>query len=213
MLPPEIANAAYDAGIHNVTDLATAVAIALAESGGNEGARAGEKYGLWMIDMAGATGANRRAQFGLADNAALFAPATSARVMAGLSAGGKSWGMWKTYQGLRYAAAYPVALAAATGIMTAKGAIKAGGDAADAITAPLDAASSAVDLAQKAGAWMSKRDNWFRVAKVGGGLALIVGGIIVAARPIMKSAAATVVQTALPIGKAGKALGAVGGSK
>lgn len=213
MLPGAIANAAYDAGVRDLVDLTAAVAIALAESGGNEKAHNAvppdDKYGLWQIQMYGAYGEGRRGQFGITSNDALYDPLTNAKAMATLSGGGKHWESWTTYKGLRYIASLPIASAAAQGVMLGKGAQKA----TDAATAPLDNARAALDMASKAGAWVSRRENWYRVAKVGAGLALVVGGVLMATRPILKGAATTIVQTALPIGKAGKAAAAVGGMK
>lgn len=203
---------AYDAGIRNPVDLARAGAVAMAESSGNPNAHnripPDDSYGLWQINMYGSLGPERRERFGLASNDALFDPATNARAMFAISGGGKNWKPWSTYGGARYLLHYPAAQAAAAGVLAAKGAgvvADAGQAAADAATAPLDAAATAAQGVLKVGTWISDRNNWFRVAKVVIGVGLVLGGIVVAARPL--EAAGKVVSAALPVGKAAKMMG------
>jgi hypothetical protein len=80
-----------------------AVAIALAESGGDDHAynysdvTEDESYGPWQINMYGALGPPRRAQWHLSSNAMLFDPAINAFAMASLSRGGSAWSDWSTY--------------------------------------------------------------------------------------------------------------------
>lgn len=209
--PGGLAEAGYGAGIRDLTDLATAVAVALAESGGNERAHnpvpPDDSYGAWQINMYGSLGPARRAKYGLKSNEDLYDLKTNARVMFDISNGGKNWKPWSTYNGARYKLLYPIGHAAATAQMAKAGA----GAVTDQVTAPFDAAKDALGIAVKTGAWMANRNNWFRVVKVVGGLALVAGGVFLATRPIVKSAAQTVVQTVVPVGKAGKALSAVKG--
>lgn len=98
--PTQIASAAASAGIPR-DKLAVAVAIALAESGGDTNAYNGkgmdDSYGLWQINMIGAMGPVRRQQFGIGSNQELFNPAINARAMAFISAQGKNWTPWTTY--------------------------------------------------------------------------------------------------------------------
>lgn len=62
----------------------TMAAIAMAESGGNprahnpNAATGDNSYGLWQVNMLGKMGADRRRQFGIGSNEALFDPATNA---------------------------------------------------------------------------------------------------------------------------------------
>lgn len=95
-----IAGYAYQAGVRG-TQLELAVAIALAESGGNTEAHNAkppdDSYGLWQINMLGAMGPARRLQFGLQSNADLFDPAKNAKAMFALSGGGRNWTAWTTY--------------------------------------------------------------------------------------------------------------------
>lgn len=84
--------------------LAMAYAIMMAESGGNAhahntNARTGDNsYGLFQINMLGGMGPERRAEFHLANNDALFDPYTNAKVAYQMSNGGKNWTPWSTYK-------------------------------------------------------------------------------------------------------------------
>lgn len=205
----QVMSLAYDAGIRNVVELARAGAIAMAESSGNPNAHnripPDDSYGLWQINMYGSMGPERRERFGLASNEALFDPATNARVMFAISGGGTNWRPWSTFGGARYLLYYPAAQAAAPGVIAAKGGQAVAGGVEEAVTAPIDAAATAAQGVLKVGTWISDRNNWIRVAKVGIGVGLILGGIIVAARPL--EAAGKVVQAAVPVGKAAKVMG------
>jgi hypothetical protein len=178
--PFTIASAAYDVGIRSPVTLAQATAIALAESGGNERAHNAvppdDSYGLWQINMLGDLGPARRTQFGLTSNDQLYDIATNAKAMYAISGQGTNWRPWTTFQGARYWLVYPPAQAAATAVITAKGA----GQAAQTVTEPItDVAGAAVDAAQRAGAasaWLSDRNNWWRIAKVMVGVLLVVQG-------------------------------------
>jgi hypothetical protein len=88
--------------------VAIAVAIAMAESGGdpnahNTNAGTGDNsYGLWQINMLGSMGPARRQQFGLSSNDELFNPATNARVAYEMSGGGGNWSPWSTWKNGAY---------------------------------------------------------------------------------------------------------------
>ena len=81
--PEQIARYAYEAGFRG-DKLTTAVAIALAESGGDVRAHNTDppdnSYGLWQINMYGDLGPDRRRQHDLDANRDLFNPATNAEV-------------------------------------------------------------------------------------------------------------------------------------
>lgn len=83
--------------------LKMAYAIAMAESGGNAHAHNGNagtgdnSYGLFQINMLGGMGPERRAQYGLSSNDALYDALTNAKVAYKMSNGGKNWGPWSTY--------------------------------------------------------------------------------------------------------------------
>jgi hypothetical protein len=86
--------------------LQTAMAVAMAESGGNARAYNPKgrdlSYGLFQINMLGGMGPERRKKYGLASNEALFDPVTNARVAYAMSNGGKNWKPWTTYTSGKY---------------------------------------------------------------------------------------------------------------
>ena len=100
LAPAQIAGVAHQAGFRG-DGLVVAVAVALAESGGNPSAHNAtppdDSYGLWQINMLGALGPDRRHRYGLASNQALFDPATNARVVHAIADGGRDWTPWATY--------------------------------------------------------------------------------------------------------------------
>lgn len=122
-LPPEeIARLALSAGVPR-DQAAKAVAIALAESGGDPYAHNGDapdnSYGLWQINMYGNMGPARRKQFGIANNADLYTPAVNARAMYEISGGGRNWNPWTTYTRgtwMTYSVVAGAAVEKATGI-------------------------------------------------------------------------------------------------
>lgn len=95
-----IAAAAKGAGL-NDSQTAIAVAIALAESGGNTTAHnmvpPDNSYGLWQINMLGSLGPSRRQQFGLLSNDELYSPTVNAKAMFSISNGGQNWRDWTSY--------------------------------------------------------------------------------------------------------------------
>lgn len=97
-----IAQAAQSAGLSGGA-VAIAVAIALAESGGDTTnhtfslVTGDDSYGLWQINMLGQMGPDRRKEFNLSSNEDLYNPSINARVMASLSGGGTNWRAWTTY--------------------------------------------------------------------------------------------------------------------
>lgn len=73
---------------------------------------------------------------------------------------------------------------------------------------PFDVAGDLVGVLQqtlafvaKAAAWISNPDNWIRILKVQLGAALIIGGLVIAARPAIKGTAGIV-----PAGKIASAV-------
>jgi Lysozyme like domain/Excreted virulence factor EspC, type VII ESX diderm len=103
--PRQIAEYAHDAGFRG-KDLATAVAIALAESGGRTKAHndlpPDDSYGLWQINMLGALGPERRRQFDLDANRDLFDPETNAEAAFEISGRGESFRPWTTFTSGRH---------------------------------------------------------------------------------------------------------------
>lgn len=90
--------------------LDTAQAVATAESGGrasahNPNAATGDNsYGLFQINMLGAMGPARLAQYHLANNEALYDPAVNAAVAYQMSGGGTNWSPWSTFKNGAYKA-------------------------------------------------------------------------------------------------------------
>lgn len=95
----EIASHAKAAGFSG-NDVNIAVAVALAESGGNPRAHNStppdNSYGLWQINMLGAMGPERRKRFGLTSNEQLFDPAINAKAARGIWQS-QGWNGWTTY--------------------------------------------------------------------------------------------------------------------
>lgn len=95
----ELATLARGAGFTG-KDVDIAVAVALAESGGNPRAHnpnpPDNSYGLWQINMLGRLGPDRRRRLGISSNDALFDPATNARA-AFMIWKGSGWNAWTTY--------------------------------------------------------------------------------------------------------------------
>lgn len=79
-------------------DLTTAVAVALAESGGNPAQHTvdsdDDSYGLWQINMKGSLGPSRMKQFNLKNANELFDPNVNAKAAHSIFAahGWKAWG-------------------------------------------------------------------------------------------------------------------------
>lgn len=100
LTPAQIAKYARDAGVTNPAALALAVAVALAESGGNPRAthlnsdrHRSTDYGLWQIN------GFWHPQY---DKARLLEPAYNAQAMAAISKNGKDWTPWATVDNGRY---------------------------------------------------------------------------------------------------------------
>jgi hypothetical protein len=113
--PNQIADVAIKAGFPR-DQIPTAVAVAMAESGGKLTALNDRppdlSYGLWQINMIGALGPARRAQFGISSNEALFGSATNARAAKIIWNGG-GWNAWSTYKNGAYRAFIVVGTVAA----------------------------------------------------------------------------------------------------
>lgn len=134
MSPQDIAGYAAAAGFSGDA-LRIAVAIALAESGGNRLAHnprpPDDSYGLWQINMLGALGPQRRAAFGLTSNADLFDPMTNARAAFAISGGGSNFNAWATFNPRnrttpRYLAYLPASIPLQPGLTP--GPVDTGGD-------------------------------------------------------------------------------------
>jgi hypothetical protein len=198
----QLADAAFRAGWRG-QDLIVAVAVGLAESGGNPAARntsgGADSRGVWQINVA--AGAHPeyadRNLYDLDTNAAAAFEIWKAH----------GWGPWQAHNNGAYLLRMPAALAA----VEARGLNKIGAAASDAASAAaagafggvgigalsdaahnipgadaLSAARSGLAIVWKAGAWMADPHNWLRVVQVAVGGGLIIGGIVIVARPVLE---------------------------
>jgi hypothetical protein len=104
LTPEQIASAAKQAGFPD-SEIPLAVAIALAESGGDATAHNStppdDSYGLWQINMYGTLGPARRAAFALKSNEDLYNPLTNARAALVIRRT-QSWSAWSVYTNGKY---------------------------------------------------------------------------------------------------------------
>jgi hypothetical protein len=166
----QIAGYAKNAGVTG-DNLALAVAIALAESGGNPAAHnpvpPDNSYGLWQINMIGNLGPTRRKEFGISTNDALFDPAVNARAMFKVSGGGQNWRPWTTYTSGKYRVYMPRGQTAAGTPSTA--------DAG--LTVQNVGLGSALGTFSVIISTMSDPHTWVRIGLFMGGLVLLIMGI------------------------------------
>jgi hypothetical protein len=180
--PAEIGTHARRAGWSG-RDLAIAIAVALAESGGRTDAHnprgLDDSYGLWQINMRGGLGPERRQRYGLKTDTDLYDPATNARVAHAIQSA-QGWRPWSTYTSKAYLLWWGVASAAAAAA-TAGGVVDraqdAAGEAVDAATALPRAILDAARLPTRTLRWLSDPGTVTRILKVCGGLALIGIGV------------------------------------
>lgn len=195
----QVGGYAFRAGVKTARQLATAIAIADLESDFETGAKADDaddlSYGLWQINMKGSMGPERRAKFGLANNEALYDPATNARVMAALSNNGTNWGPWSTRTpaqvlAVRYSTVAGKIIEAGGGDGGVAGDVAGAADAAgDAASAAANFASDASQALRAAHAWLSDRNNWVRVAYVVAGGAVLIGALVALIKPAAEAVA------------------------
>lgn len=108
----EVAALAFSVGLRGTNTLATAVAVATAESGRNTDAHnpsgCDNSYGLWQINMVedrancDELGPSRRKQYGIKSNNDLFSPMVNARAMGAISGNGSKWSPWSVYTSGKY---------------------------------------------------------------------------------------------------------------
>jgi hypothetical protein len=189
--PRQLADHGATAGWHSQT-LVTAVAIALAESGGKTDAHAvnarEDSRGLWQINV--------RAHPEYA-SANLYDPAVNAQAAHAIYAK-SGWGPWSTHSGLfpSYLLWVPTAEIGVAGSEVEK-LSKDAGNAAQQIpgvsqaTAVADSAQQALGFMQKAGQWMGDRENWARIEMTVIGGVLIIAGLSIVAWPVAKPAVDT----------------------
>lgn len=220
----QIAQYAAAAGFKG-TALRNAVAVALAESGGDTRA-VGVNSDKWRSRDRGLWQINSHWHPDVTD-ALAFNPATAARAAYRISSGGTNWSPWSVWkngaaQTQMARAQIGVNQAAAGGVVGADfvlpgpipdvplpgpdfGPFKTPADILGAVGNPLEAAKTALTLAIKTGAWISDPHNWLRIALVSGGSI----GILIALGMIGRSGAAG--DTLEALGNApGKALSQAG---
>lgn len=121
-------------------DIATAVAVAMAESGGNPASHTvdgdDDSWGLWQVNMKGAMGPERRRAFGLSSDSQLSDPRTNARVAHAIQ---QSQG-WSTAFGSYSSGAYRKYLGQAQTAAGAPGPLPAGGASATPAGTTVDGA-------------------------------------------------------------------------
>lgn len=202
LLPPTIAGYAKGAGFTG-NDVAVAVAVAMAESGGNTDAVGdnGTSIGIWQIHV---TAHPEFASVNLKDPAVNAAAAYKIKTAKG------NWSDWSTYNSLRYYAFLPAAeaVAAAATPLGGVGPALLGQAAQSGLDAATSTASqTAQGLAAVRGFLQDLQDPaiWIRVAKVAlGGLAVIVGVQLVASRalaPAVQSVAGPATSIAKKVAK------------
>jgi hypothetical protein len=171
------------------------VAIALAESGGNTDAHAltsrEDSRGLWQINV------RAHPQYATSN---LYDPAVNANAAKDVLArqGFGAWSVWTGGKSLLY---MPVA-GAAVGSLPAGSKVSenpladpvgaAAGPVGNVVGGVKDVAASAgnaVELAQKAGTWISNPQNMLRVLYVILGGALLVGALVVVVAPVASEVA------------------------
>ena len=104
----------------NDRDASIMAAIAMAESGGrsaahNDNVRTGDNsYGLWQVNMLGRMGPERRRQFGIGSNEALFDPAVNASAARKVFES-QGFGAWSVFRSGAYKQFLPGAMRAQAG--------------------------------------------------------------------------------------------------
>lgn len=226
----QIGKVAWNAGFgRDVPTLSRAIAVALAESGGNTSAHNGnaktgdDSYGLWQINMIGGMGPARRKAFGIASNAELLDPTKNAKAAWSISNSGRNWTPWSTFKNGAYLKHIPVGDAAAKKVIAASGKNREGflwsipftNTVADAGEATGQAVGGATDVP---GA-IARAVNGISQTVFKAGLSfvtvvvavvlLILGVIILMRSPMAKAAkgAAKVAGAVVPGGKAAKVAG------
>lgn len=202
--PGQIYALARDAGFDRGRAI-TMTAIALAESGGDSDATNVNKNGsvdtgLWQINSIHGIGGN------------LKDPRTNARA-AKTVYDKQGYGAWVVFNNNTYQRhlgdaldassktegasladvlkAIPVAAGTLTGV-----AGQVAGQVADNVTDPLQAVGQIAGLIARAGTFINNPQNWLRIAYVGLGVAMVIGGLVIVARPLWEPAAEVGVKAA-----------------
>lgn len=216
----QVAKLVYDAGWRG-KDAQTAVAIARAESQFDTMATnfAGKDYsfGLWQINMKDNLGPQRRQQFGITSNEALFDPATNAKAAFLIyKQAGNKFTDWSTYNDGKFTLYLNGAVFAVKQIEQGKtgieipsydpGKVPAEGSYGTGSINPLGGIDKAAEAAGKFADFVTNRENWLRAAAVlGGGILIIVALTLV----IGEIGLATAIKKVIPKGALKAAKGSV----
>jgi len=197
--PLSIAILGRDAGLRDVGGLTTAIAIAIAESGGNTDAVGdvalqdgtwGPSYGLWQVRSLKAESGKGTVR----DGTMLKNPGFNAKSMMSISGGGKNWQPWTTYKGLRYTAVLPAASAAAAAALAGGAAQSftegvAEGATDNPITDAANVVREAAETPIRISKWLTEGGTWVRIAYVAAGAALLIGGAVLFVKPVVEDVA------------------------
>lgn len=196
-----IADVALAAGFpKDEKKLQTAVAVALAESGGNtQAVSPTSDYGLWQINL------NAHRQY---NQQQMFDPAQNARAMIAISGNGTNWKPWVVYNTGRHLikwgeAGIGVRRSIAVGqYMRPKFSTDIPGvsnplaGVVNAVASPLDSLNELAEL-------LGSSAFWRRAVGVGGGVTLVVTGLVLLNRDLVAQVA-QVVPVGRVVGAAGK---------
>lgn len=185
MTPVEVARVAAAAGWRG-NALVVAVAVALAESGGNPNAHAltsrEDSRGLWQINI--------RAHPEYA-SAQLYDPKVNAQAAHTIWVK-SGWGPWSTHNSGAYLLHMPTAEAAVALVRPGDAAVAAadpanvGGQVAAAAAGPVDVLAAALKEPARLLAWLATPAAQTRIVKVAIGSALVIGGAWLFARPVVQ---------------------------
>lgn len=178
----DIAAVASKAGFgKDKATLATAIAVALAESSGNPKAVSptGCCHGLWQIN----TEVHPYTKSQMQD------PQANANAAYSISKQGTKWSPWSAYNMGMHLMYLPTANAAADKIATGGAHDSAAGVIQEGLEDQFDETGlgSLAAFPEKVRLWLSDRNNIFRIVKVLAGGALLIAGVYIIGRPVVAS--------------------------
>ena len=193
---PELAQWAIQGGFKG-DDVATAVAVALAESSGKTQAKhavgdGSYDLGPWQINS------HWHADL-LAKYPAWWSVDNAVMAFTVKTQSARGWGDWTTYRTGAYLLYLPQAKAAAANPSQSNVVTPGPGDLIqqNPLTGPITEVANAIKGASqavfKAGSWLSNRENIIRVAQVGFGGALLVGALVIVGRSTIENVAGSTV--------------------
>jgi lysozyme-like protein len=192
----QIAALAQQAGFTG-DDVKIAVAVALAESGGdpndlnNNPVTRDLSYGLWQINMLGSLGPERRKEFGITSNNQLFDPATNARA-AHIVWKNAGWNAWTTYTRGTYKKFLDGGSSLGNAVLG--GALAAGGNPIGGAAVASGSTGSVSDTINNLASGLFKAASNFTGILVA--IVLLVLGIVILAREPLKKAAPDIAKVA-----------------